>query len=46
MKPEEWIPERFTTKPELTLNKNAFVAWSIGKGARVLDPSPAYEYRD
>ncbi|KAI0438670.1 cytochrome P450 [Xylaria telfairii] len=31
VKPDEWIPERFTTKPELTLNKNAFVAWSIGK---------------
>ncbi|KAI1321363.1 cytochrome P450 [Xylariaceae sp. FL0255] len=31
VKPNEWIPERFTTRPELTLNKNAFVAWSIGK---------------
>ncbi|KAI1287225.1 cytochrome P450 [Xylaria venustula] len=27
----EWIPERFTTRPELMPNKNAFVAWSIGK---------------
>ncbi|GAW18589.1 hypothetical protein ANO14919_080670 [Xylariales sp. No.14919] len=31
VRPDEWIPERFTTKPELVLNKSAFVAWSIGK---------------
>ncbi|KAI1819538.1 cytochrome P450 [Xylaria intraflava] len=31
LRPDEWIPERFTTKPELMPNKNAFVAWSIGK---------------
>ncbi|KAF2962933.1 hypothetical protein GQX73_g10637 [Xylaria multiplex] len=33
VRPDEWIPERFTTKPELVLNKSAFVAWSIGKMA-------------
>ncbi|KAK4233003.1 cytochrome P450, partial [Achaetomium macrosporum] len=26
---EEWIPERFTTRPDLMPNKNAFVPWSI-----------------
>ncbi|KAI0861215.1 cytochrome P450 [Xylaria cubensis] len=31
LKPDEWIPERLTTRPELVLNKDAFVAWSIGK---------------
>ncbi|PHH92770.1 hypothetical protein CDD83_5176 [Cordyceps sp. RAO-2017] len=30
-RPEEWIPERFTTRPELILNKDAFVPWSIGR---------------
>ncbi|KND87186.1 Tryprostatin B 6-hydroxylase [Tolypocladium ophioglossoides CBS 100239] len=28
-KPEEWAPERFTTRPELILNKNAFIPWTI-----------------
>ncbi|KAI3337569.1 cytochrome P450 [Xylariaceae sp. AK1471] len=31
VRPDEWIPERFTTRPELVLNKHAFVARSIGK---------------
>ncbi|KAI0553289.1 cytochrome P450 [Xylaria curta] len=31
LEPEKWIPERFTSKPELILEKNAFVPWSIGK---------------
>lgn len=29
--PNEWIPERFTTCPELILDKRAFVAWATGK---------------
>ncbi|TRX91640.1 hypothetical protein FHL15_007422 [Xylaria flabelliformis] len=36
LKPDEWIPEGLTTRPELVLNKNAFVAWSIGKVAVTL----------
>ncbi|KIW03129.1 uncharacterized protein PV09_05771 [Verruconis gallopava] len=31
VKPNEFIPERWTTKPELILNKNAFFPFSIGK---------------
>lgn len=33
VKPEEWIPERFTTKPELVLDKSAFAPWAIGKSS-------------
>ncbi|CAH0026871.1 unnamed protein product [Clonostachys rhizophaga] len=28
---EKWNPDRFNTKPELILNKQAFTPWSIGK---------------
>ena len=31
LEPDEWIPERFTTRPELILNKSALVPWTIGK---------------
>ncbi|KAK4226845.1 CypX cytochrome P450 [Podospora fimiseda] len=31
VRPTEWIPERFTTRPEVVLNKSAFVPWAIGK---------------
>jgi len=31
LKPNYWIPERFTTQPELMPNKNAFIPWTIGK---------------
>ncbi|KAI2638282.1 hypothetical protein GGS21DRAFT_488993 [Xylaria nigripes] len=33
VEPEERIPERFTTRPELVLNKDVFVPWSTGKMA-------------
>ena len=29
--PEEWIPDRFTTRPELIHDQRAFVPWSAGK---------------
>ncbi|PCG93873.1 Cytochrome P450 [Penicillium occitanis (nom. inval.)] len=31
LEPDEWIPERFTTRPELILNKSALVPWTIGR---------------
>ncbi len=31
VKPTEWIPERYTTQPELILDKSAFVPWNIGE---------------
>lgn len=30
-RPDEWIPEQFTTHPDLILDKSAFVPWSIGE---------------
>ena len=30
-KPDEWVPERYTTQPKLILDKSAFVPWSIGE---------------
>ena len=30
VKPDEFLPERWTSKPELVLNKNAFIPFSIG----------------
>ena len=30
-KPEEFIPERWTTQPELVLNKAAYLPFSTGK---------------
>lgn len=29
--PTEFIPERWTTEPEMTLNRNAYIAFSMGK---------------
>lgn len=31
MKPNEFIPERWTTRPELVLNRSAFVPFGTGK---------------
>lgn len=31
VQPDDWIPERFTTRPELILDKRAFMPWGIGK---------------
>ncbi|KAI0485232.1 cytochrome P450 [Xylariaceae sp. FL0804] len=31
VKPDEWLPQRFSTHPELLLDKEAFAPWSIGK---------------
>ena len=31
MRPDEYIPERWTSEPDLVLNKNAFFPFSIGK---------------
>ena len=31
VKPDEWVPERFSTQPELVLDKSAFVPWSAGE---------------
>jgi tryprostatin B 6-hydroxylase len=31
VRPEEYIPERWTTEPDLVINKNAFFPFSIGK---------------
>ncbi|KAL4938412.1 hypothetical protein BDV06DRAFT_226042 [Aspergillus oleicola] len=31
VRPSEWIPERFSTQPELILDRQAFAPWSIGK---------------
>lgn len=31
VKPTEWLPERFTTQPELVLDKRAFHPFSYGK---------------
>lgn len=36
----EWIPERFSTSPELTLDKSAFVPWSEGKHSKNLPYVP------
>lgn len=36
LQPNEWIPERFTTRPELVLNAEAFVPWSIGETPPVI----------
>ncbi|KAI2479850.1 CypX Cytochrome P450 [Pyrenophora tritici-repentis] len=33
LSPEAFIPERFTSKPDLIINKLAFVPWSTGKMA-------------
>ncbi|PYH92141.1 cytochrome P450 [Aspergillus ellipticus CBS 707.79] len=33
VRPLEWIPERFTSQPDLILDKQAFVPWSTGKYA-------------
>ncbi|KAL5000904.1 cytochrome P450 [Aspergillus recurvatus] len=33
VRPLEWLPERFSTQPELILDKDAFAPWSIGKYA-------------
>ena len=32
-RPNDFIPERWTTQPELVLNKNAFFPFSMGKFA-------------
>lgn len=39
LEPDEWIPERFTTRPELILNKSAWVPWAIGKTNTVIPVS-------
>ncbi|KAL4788907.1 cytochrome P450 [Aspergillus venezuelensis] len=33
IRPLEWIPERFSTRPELIVDKDAFAPWSIGRYA-------------
>jgi cytochrome P450 len=30
VKPDEFIPERWFSKPELVLDKTAFIPWSLG----------------
>ncbi|KAL4993614.1 cytochrome P450 [Aspergillus recurvatus] len=32
-RPLDWIPERFTTQPDLVLDKHAFKPWSVGRFA-------------
>ncbi|KAI0545023.1 cytochrome P450 [Xylaria curta] len=44
VKPNDWIPERFTTRPELILNKNVFVGWSIGDAAPTNPKESANDY--
>ncbi|KAK5996314.1 Cytochrome P450 monooxygenase orf5 [Cladobotryum mycophilum] len=39
--PEEWVPERFTTRPELILNKNAFYPRYGTRGGRMIGDSDA-----
>lgn len=38
VQPDDWIPERFTTRPELILDKRAFMPWGIGEFAVYLPP--------
>ncbi|KAL4815064.1 cytochrome P450 [Aspergillus spinulosporus] len=33
VQPLEWIPERFSSRPDLILNRKAFVPWGIGQYA-------------
>lgn len=30
VRPADWIPERFSTRPELILDNGAFVPWTTG----------------
>ena len=32
VQPNDFLPERFTTRPELILDEDAYMPWSAGKG--------------